>query len=34
MLGGSAAKSTYIKNDFDCDIFVRFNYNKYAKEDK
>ncbi|MBI5392813.1 nucleotidyltransferase domain-containing protein [Candidatus Woesearchaeota archaeon] len=34
MLGGSAAKSTYIKNDFDCDIFVRFNYNKYAKEEQ
>ncbi|MBI3033094.1 CCA tRNA nucleotidyltransferase [Candidatus Woesearchaeota archaeon] len=26
MLGGSAAKGTFIKGDFDCDIFVRFHY--------
>jgi len=25
MLGGSAAKGTILKNNFDCDIFVRFN---------
>ncbi|MEM4267502.1 MAG: CCA tRNA nucleotidyltransferase [Candidatus Woesearchaeota archaeon] len=29
MLGGSAAKGTLIKGDFDCDIFVRFN-DKYS----
>jgi len=29
MLGGSAAKGTFVKNDFDCDIFVRFQYDKY-----
>ena len=25
MLGGSAAKGTFVKNDFDCDVFIRFN---------
>ena len=25
VLGGSAAKGTLIKDDFDCDIFVRFS---------
>lgn len=31
MLGGSAAKGTFIKNDFDCDVFVRFHYS-YVSE--
>ena len=26
MLGGSLAKCTHLKNDFDVDVFVRFNY--------
>lgn len=25
MLGGSAAKGTFVKNDFDCDVFIRFS---------
>lgn len=25
MLGGSAAKGTFVKGDFDCDVFVRFD---------
>lgn len=29
MLGGSAAKGTFVKHDFDCDVFVRFMYDKY-----
>jgi tRNA nucleotidyltransferase (CCA-adding enzyme) len=29
MLGGSAAKGTFVKNDFDCDVFVRFQHDKY-----
>ena len=29
MLGGSAAKGTFLKHDFDCDVFVRFLYDKY-----
>ena len=32
-LGGSAAKGTYIPHDFDCDIFVRFNYPLYHDKD-
>jgi tRNA nucleotidyltransferase (CCA-adding enzyme) len=28
-LGGSAAKGTFLAHDFDCDIFVRFNYKEY-----
>jgi tRNA nucleotidyltransferase (CCA-adding enzyme) len=32
MLGGSAAKGTIIKGDFDCDLFVRFDY-KYQGQD-
>ncbi len=27
MLGGSAAKGTFVKDDFDCDIFIRFSKN-------
>lgn len=32
MLGGSAAKGTFVKNDFDCDIFVRFLYDEYKEQ--
>ncbi len=32
MLGGSAAKGTFVKNDFDCDIFVRFLYDEYKDQ--
>ena len=32
MLGGSAAKGTFIKHDFDCDVFIRFIYDKYKDE--
>jgi tRNA nucleotidyltransferase (CCA-adding enzyme) len=31
-IGGSFAKGTYIKDDFDCDIFIMFDY-KYANKD-
>ena len=34
MLGGSAAKSTIIRNDFDCDIFVRFDYKQYMPQEE
>jgi tRNA nucleotidyltransferase (CCA-adding enzyme) len=33
MLGGSAAKGTFVKNDFDCDVFVRFQHDKYKHKD-
>jgi tRNA nucleotidyltransferase (CCA-adding enzyme) len=33
MLGGSAAKGTFVKDDFDCDVFVRFQYDKYKEKD-
>ncbi len=32
ILGGSIAKGTFLKNDYDCDIFVKFNLN-YKKKD-
>ncbi len=32
-LGGSAAKDTFIGNDFDVDIFVMFDYKKYLDQD-
>lgn len=32
MLGGSAAKGTFLKHDFDCDCFVRF-HKQYMKDD-
>ncbi len=32
MLGGSAAKGTLVKGDFDCDIFVRFDYSYRDKD--
>jgi tRNA nucleotidyltransferase (CCA-adding enzyme) len=32
VLGGSSAKGTILKGDFDCDIFVKFNYS-YKKDD-
>lgn len=28
-LGGSSAKGTFLKGNFDCDIFIRFDYAKY-----
>ncbi|MFT4297863.1 MAG: nucleotidyltransferase domain-containing protein [Candidatus Woesearchaeota archaeon] len=33
LLGGSAAKDTFIGNEFDVDIFVLFNYAKYREKD-
>ncbi len=33
MLGGSAAKGTFLKHDFDCDVFVRFMYDQYKDDD-
>ncbi len=33
MLGGSAAKGTFLKHDFDCDIFIRFVYDQYKEKD-
>ncbi|MFT4303064.1 MAG: nucleotidyltransferase domain-containing protein [Candidatus Woesearchaeota archaeon] len=33
LLGGSAAKETFLGNDFDVDIFILFNYNKYKDDD-
>lgn len=32
-LGGSAAKRTFLKGDFDCDVFVRFDFKKYSGKD-
>ncbi|MBU1204709.1 MAG: CCA tRNA nucleotidyltransferase [Nanoarchaeota archaeon] len=32
VLGGSIAKGTFLKDDYDCDIFVKFNLN-YKKRD-
>jgi len=32
MLGGSAAKGTFLKKDFDVDVFVRFNYDYKEKD--
>lgn len=32
MLGGSAAKGTFLKHDFDCDVFVRFQYDAYKDQ--
>lgn len=32
MLGGSAAKGTFLKHDFDCDVFVRFQYDTYKDQ--
>jgi len=32
ILGGSIAKGTFLKNDYDCDIFVKFNLD-YKKRD-
>jgi tRNA nucleotidyltransferase (CCA-adding enzyme) len=33
MLGGSAAKGTFLRHDFDCDVFVRFIYDEYKEKD-
>ncbi len=32
-LGGSVAKNTYLANDYDCDVFVRFDYKEYKNKD-
>lgn len=32
-LGGSFSKDTYLEGDFDCDLFVRFNFIKYQNKD-
>ncbi|MGB9749099.1 MAG: nucleotidyltransferase domain-containing protein [Candidatus Woesearchaeota archaeon] len=34
VLGGSVAKNVFLKNDFDCDVFVRFNYSDFKKKEK
>src|SRR3989339_1757509 len=31
--GGSISKGTHLKDDFDIDIFVKFNYSKYGSAD-
>ncbi|MFH1072923.1 MAG: nucleotidyltransferase domain-containing protein [Nanoarchaeota archaeon] len=33
MTGGSVAKGTFLKGDFDVDLFVRFDYAQYKDED-
>jgi tRNA nucleotidyltransferase (CCA-adding enzyme) len=33
VLGGSIAKGTFLRDDYDCDIFVRFALDKYRKKD-
>ena len=33
-VGGSFAKKTNLKDDFDVDLFVRFEYSKYFEDDK
>ncbi|MBN2881207.1 nucleotidyltransferase domain-containing protein [Candidatus Woesearchaeota archaeon] len=33
-LGGSSAKKTFLKGDFDCDVFVRFDYKKYKSKNE
>jgi tRNA nucleotidyltransferase (CCA-adding enzyme) len=33
ILGGSAAKGTFIGNDFDIDVFIAFNYNEFKEKD-
>jgi len=32
-IGGSVAKNTHLVNDFDCDLFIRFNPKKYATDE-
>ena len=32
VLGGSIAKGTFLKDDYDCDIFVKFNLSYKKKE--
>ena len=34
VIGGSFAKDTNLDKDFDVDLFVRFDYNKYLSADK
>ena len=34
LLGGSAAKGTFIGNDYDIDIFIMFNYKKYKDQNE
>ena len=31
--GGSVAKGTFLKGDYDCDIFVKFDFRKYGDKD-
>jgi len=33
LVGGSYAKQTYLKDDFDVDVFVRFHYQTYKDQD-
>jgi len=33
VLGGSVAKDVFLKNDYDCDIFVRFDYKEFKNND-
>jgi tRNA nucleotidyltransferase (CCA-adding enzyme) len=34
VLGGSSAKGTFLKGNFDCDVFVRFDYKNYSKKNE
>lgn len=33
ILGGSGAKGTWLRNAYDIDIYVKFNYKKYIDKD-
>jgi len=33
VLGGSIAKGTFLRDDYDCDIFIRFALERYRKKD-
>ncbi len=32
ILGGSIAKGTFLRNDYDCDVFVKFDFEKYKEK--
>ena len=33
VLGGSIAKKTFLKGDYDCDVFVKFDYGEFKSKD-
>ncbi|MEM2121822.1 MAG: nucleotidyltransferase domain-containing protein [Candidatus Woesearchaeota archaeon] len=33
VVGGSVAKNVFLKNDYDCDLFVRFDYEEFKNKD-